>query len=149
MRFLLLILLLVFLQTSFLQVFFKPGFLAPDLVLIALLSKAYLAGREAVLWAFLGGTFLDVMTDTVGLNIALQTLTVYIFVLLNEKVFFRTWFTYLLGTGISFLLKKVLSLLLMRMKFYFSISVSSIILALLVELLIASLVYFAYLKRKE
>jgi len=149
LRYLVLVVSLVFVQTSFLQVFFSPGFVAPDLLLIALLSKAYLTGRDAVLWAFFGGAFLDIMTDTLGLNLALETLAVYLFVLMNEKIFFKTWLTYLTGVGVSLMLKKVLSLVLMSMKFSFSFSLLSVLLALLLEILIASAVYFAYLKKKE
>ncbi|MDQ7037970.1 MAG: rod shape-determining protein MreD [Aquificota bacterium] len=149
MRYLILILSLVFVQTSLLQVFFSPGFVAPDLLLIALLSRAYLTGRDAVLWAFFGGALLDIMTDTLGLNLALETLSVYLFVLMNEKIFFKTWLTYLTGAGFSLLLKKVLSLVVMSVKFSFSFSFPSVLLALLLEVLIASAVYFAYLKKKE
>jgi rod shape-determining protein MreD len=149
LRYLVLILVLVFLQTSFLQVFFTPGFIAPDLILIALLSRAYLTGREAILWAILGGFLLDVMTDTLGLHLALETFTLYLFILMNEKLFFKTWLTYLTGAGISLTLKKVLSLAVMELKFSFSFSVLSVILALLLELVLAALLYFAYLKKKE
>ena len=149
MRYLVLVVFLVFVQTSFLQVFFKPGFIAPDLLLVALLTRAYVTGRDAVLWAIFGGSLLDIMTDTLGLNLALEPLAVYLFILLNEKIFFKTWLTYMLGAGLSFLVKKVLSLIVMKIKFSFSFSLASLILALLVEILIATAVYFAYLKRKE
>ncbi len=149
MRFLGLLVLLVFLQTSFLQVFFSPGFIAPDLILIALLSRAYVKGRETVLWAIFGGTVLDIMTDTLGLNVALETLAVYLFVLMNEKVFFRTWLTYLTGMAVCLVLKKVLSLGVMGVKFSFSFSLASLVTALLVEVLISAVIYFTYLKRME
>ena len=149
MRYLFLLLLLVFLQTSFLQVFFRPGFVAPDLLLVTLVSRVYLKGREAVLWSVLGGALLDVMTDTLGLNLALETLAVYTFVIFTQKLFLRTWFTYLMGAGFVFLMKKVLSLVLMRTKFSFTVSPLSLFLSLVIEVCLAVFVYLLYLKKRE
>ena len=149
MRYLLLLLLLLFLQTAFIQAAFTPGFLAPDLLLIALLSRAYLKGRDTVLWAILGGALLDLLTDTLGLGLALETLSTYLFILISERVLFKTGLAFLIsGAGIA-LLKKLLALVLMSFKFSFDISVSGFISFWMIEVFLLLITYILYLKRRD
>jgi len=136
-------------QIVFLQTLFKPGFIAPDLLLVVLLSKAYLSGRGAILWAILGGALLDLTTDNIGLNLALQTLAVYLFLLAYEKLLFRNLFTFLIPASVVLLLKRLLALFMMRSKFSFDMSWGIFTLAWLVEIILLIGVYFLYLKRKE
>ncbi len=149
MRYFLLLLLLLFLQTAFIQAVFTPGFLAPDLLLIALLSRAYLKGRDTVLWAILGGALLDLLTDTLGLGLALETLSTYLFILISERVLFKTGLAFLIsGAGIT-LLKKLLALVLMSFKFSFDISVSGFISFWMIEVFLLLITYILYLKRRD
>ena len=149
MRYALLFLLVVLIQVVFLHGLFRPGFLAPDLLLIVLLAKTYIAGRNAVLWAVLGGTLLDVFTDTLGLNLSLYTLSVYVFYLVYERFIFRSLLVFLVPSSLTLLIKKLLALLMMRFKFSFEASFQTFITAWIVELLLAVGLYFFYLRRKE
>ncbi len=149
MKYLLLFLLAVFLEVAVLQALFKPGFIAPDLVLILLLSRAYLLGRSTILWAVFGGVLLDIMTDTIGLNLALETLSVYIFMLIEEKILFRTVVAFLISAGVTLLVKKSLSLLMMKIKFSFDVSVSIFLGSWLLEMVALLAIYLLYIRRKE
>ncbi len=149
MRFLILLLFTVFIETSVIQAVFRPGFAAPDLLLILLLTKAYLSGKEAILWALLGGFLLDIMTDTLGHGLALETLAVYLFILISERVLFRTWLAFIISAGTSLLIKKVLGVIIMGLKFSFDISVLKIFYFWFIELVIMFVIYFLYLKKKE
>lgn len=140
---------LLFVEAAILQTIFRPGFIAPDLVLIALISRAYIMGRSALLWAVFGGALLDLMTDTIGLHFALEVLSVYIFLLVYERLLFKTILTYLIPAGVVLLLKKILALLIMKSKFSFDMSVSVFMLSWLIELATLVGVYFFYLRRKE
>ncbi|RLJ71082.1 rod shape-determining protein MreD [Hydrogenivirga caldilitoris] len=149
MRYTALFLVLLFFEAAVLQTLFKPGFIAPDLVLIALISRAYLLGRSTVLWAVFGGTVLDLMTDTVGLHMSLETLSVYIFLLIHERLLFRTVLTYIVpGTGVL-LLKKSLAFLIMRSKFSFELSPEAFFLSWLFEVGLLFSIYYLYIRRYE
>ena len=149
LRYFLLFLLIIFLQVVFLHGFFRPGFLAPDALLIILLSRAYLIGRDAILWAILGGSLLDILTDTIGLNLALYTFSVYLFILFSERFIFRSLLVFVLPSSVILLLKKLLALLMMKSKFSFEASFKTFVVAWLVEVLLVVAVYFIYLRRKE
>ncbi len=149
LRYFLLFFLIIFLQVVFLHGLFRPGFLAPDALLIALLARAYLIGRDAVLWAILGGSTLDILTDTIGLNLALYTLSVYLFILFSERFFFRSVLVFVLPSSVILLLKKLLALLMMKSKFSFEASFKTFAVAWLVEVLLVVVVYFIYLRRRE
>jgi len=140
---------LLFIQSAILQTLFKPGFIAPDIVLIALVSKAYMSGRPTLMWAIFGGAFLDIMTDTIGLHLALETLSLYLFVLVYERLLFRTILTYLIPASLVLFLKEVLAFFIMRAKFSFELSLSVFMLSFLIEVAILLGVYFFYLRRKE
>lgn len=149
MKFLILLLFTVFIETSVIQAVFRPGFASPDLLLILLLTKAYLSGKETVLWALLGGFLLDIMTDTLGHGLALETLAVYLFILISERVLFRTWLAFVISAGASLLIKKVLGVIIMGMKFSFEISVLKIFSFWLIELVVIFLIYILYLRKRE
>lgn len=149
MRYALLFFLVVLVQVVFLHGLFRPGFLAPDLLLVLLLAKTYLTGRDAVLWAVLGGALLDVLTDTLGLNLSLYTLSVYLFYLVYERFIFRSLLVFLVPSSFILLLKKLLALLMMRFRFSFEASFQTFLTAWVVELLLAAGLYLFYLKRKE
>ena len=149
MRFLVLLLFTVFIETSVVQAVFRPGFASPDLLLILLLTKAYLSGKETVLWALLGGFLLDIMTDTLGHGLALETLAVYLFILISERVLFRTWLAFVISAGASLLIKKVLGVIIMGLKFSFEISVLKIFSFWLIELVVIFLIYILYLRKRE
>ena len=140
---------LILIQAIFLHGLFRPGFLAPDLMLIVLLSKAYLAGREALLWAILAGSILDILTDTIGLNLTLYVLSVYIFSILYERFLFKSVLVFVLPSSILLLAKKLLALFMMRAKFSFDVSLPTLALSWLVEIITIMLVYFIYLRKKE
>ena len=148
MRFALLLTFLAIADVLFLHTLFKPGFVAPDLVLIALLSRAYLKGRESVLWAIYGGITLDLLTDNIGLNLAGEVLSIYILILLTERFLIRNAFTFLIPSVFLIALKKAFSLLLVSLKFSFEVSLPSLIISWFVELLFLWGVYFLYLRRK-
>lgn len=149
MRFFLLLILLTLIDALFLHVLFKPGFVAPDLVLIVLLSKAYLKGRETVLWAILGGILLDLLTDSIGLNLAAEVLSVYAFLLVMERFLIKSAFTFLIPSALILALKKFFSLFLVSIKFSFEVSVSYLAVSWIVELSLLSGIYFLYLRKKE
>ncbi len=149
MRYTVLFFVLVFFEAAVLQTLFRPGFIAPDVVLIALISRAYLLGRSTILWAILGGALLDLMTDTIGLHLALETLSVYVFLLIYERLLFRTILTYTVPAGVVLLLKKSLALLMMKSKFSFGLNPSVFLISWLLEILLLLGVYFLYLRRKE
>ncbi len=137
------------LQVVFLISLFEPGFLAPDLVLISLLVIAYTHGREALLWAMVFGAFLDMLTDNLGLNLAMETLSIYLFLLLHEKLLLKNALTFLVvGSAVVFL-KRSLTYILFRFKFSFDMSWADFFLAWLTEVLLLTGVYFLYLKRRE
>jgi len=139
----------ILLEAVFLQVLLKPGFLAPDLLLVLLLVKAYTSGRVAILWAMFGGALLDMLTDTLGLNLALEVLSLYLFLLASERFLFRTALTFLLPAAAVFLLKKLAAILLMKSKFSFEVSPALFVFAWTVEMLLISGIYFLYLRRNE
>ncbi|WP_457600697.1 hypothetical protein [Hydrogenivirga sp.] len=149
MRYAALFLILIFLEAAVLQTLFKPGFIAPDVVLIALITRAYLSGRPALLWAIVGGAFLDLMTDTIGLHLALETLSVYVFLLIHERLLFKTVLTYTIPAGLVLLGKKFLALAMMRSKFSFAMSPGGFVLSWLIEIALLLAIYFLYLRRKE
>ncbi len=149
MRYALLFLVAIFLQVVFLHGLFKPGFLAPDLLLIVLLSRAYLIGRDAVLWAILGGSLLDILTDTIGLNLSLYVLSVYLFSLVYERFLFKSFLVFVLPSSVVLLTKKLLALLMMRSKFSFEASFQTFALSWLIEVFAVVGLYFIYLRRKE
>ncbi len=149
MRYTVLFFVLVFFEAAVLQTLFRPGFIAPDVVLIVLISRAYLLGRSTILWAILGGALLDLMTDTIGLHLALETLSVYVFLLIYERLLFRTILTYTVPAGVVLLLKKSLALLMMKSKFSFGLNPSVFLISWLLEILLLLGVYFLYLRRKE
>ncbi len=149
MRYAILFFTLVLLEVILLQTLFKPGFLAPDIVLISLFIRTYVSGRSTLLWAILAGALLDLMTDTIGLNLSLEVLSVYLFILITEKFFFKSILTFVVPGGFLLLLKKILSLLMMRWKFSFEVSISLFVLSWFFELLILLGVYFLYLRRRE
>lgn len=149
LKFLILLLITVFIETSVIQAVFRPGFASPDLVLILLITRAYIRGKETVLWAMLGGFLLDIMTDTLGHGLALETLAVYLFILISERILFRTWLAFVISAGVSLIVKKVLGVLIMGMKFSFDISLLKILAFWLIEICVISAVYILYLKRKE
>ncbi len=147
MRFSLLFILSVFIQVSILQTLISPGFLAPDLLLVILLSRAFFEGREAVLWAILGGALVDIVTDTLGLNLSLEVLSTYIFLLASERFIFRNAPLFLILAGVIPLLKRSLSLLLMRVKFSFDASLEVFIISWFFELALLLAVYFLRRRR--
>ena len=149
MRYALLFLVAIFLQVVFLHGLFKPGFLAPDLLLIVLFSRAYLIGRDAVLWAILGGSLLDILTDTIGLNLSLYVLSVYLFSLVYERFLFKSFLVFVLPSSVVLLTKKLLALLMMRSKFSFEASFQTFVLSWLIEVFTVVGLYFIYLRRKE
>ncbi|EDP75172.1 hypothetical protein [Hydrogenivirga sp. 128-5-R1-1] len=149
MRYTVLFVVLLFFEAAVLQTLFRPGFIAPDVLLIALLSRAYLLGRSTVLWAIFGGALLDLMTDTIGLNLALETLSVYLFLLIYERLLFRTVLTYTVPAALVLLLKKSLALAMMRSKFSFELSFTVFVFSWLVEIALLIAIYFLYLRRKE
>jgi len=139
----------VLLEAVLLQVLFKPGFMAPDLLLVLLLAKAYTSGRVAILWAMFGGALLDMLTDTVGLNLALEVLSLYLFLLASERFLFRTALTFLLPAVVALFLKKLGAILLMKSKFSFEVSPLLFVLSWILEILLISGIYFLYLRRNE
>jgi len=149
LRYTVLFVVLLFFEAAVLQTLFRPGFIAPDVLLIALLSRAYLLGRSTVLWAIFGGALLDLMTDTIGLNLALETLSVYLFLLIYERLLFRTVLTYTVPAALVLLLKKSLALAMMRSKFSFELSFTVFVFSWLVEIALLIAIYFLYLRRKE
>ncbi len=149
MKFLIILLFTVFIETSVIQAVFRPGFASPDLLLILLLTKAYLSGKETILWALLGGFLLDIMTDTLGHGLALETLAVYLFILISERVLFRTWLAFVISAGVSLLIKKVLGVIIMGLKFSFEISVLKIFSFWVIELVVIFLIYILYLRKRE
>lgn len=140
---------LAFIDVLFFHTLFMPGFVAPDLVLIALLSRAYLRGRESILWAIYGGIVLDLLTDNIGLNLTLEVLLVYLFVLITERFLMRNALTFLLPSAFLLAFKKAISLLLVSFKFSFEVSFLPLATSWILELLFLCGVYFLYLKRKE
>ncbi len=149
MRYFALLLVVLFFQTAFIQAIFTPGFLAPDLLMVMLLSMAYLKGRETILWAVLGGSLLDLLTDTVGLGLALETFSTYLFVLISERVLFKTGLAFLIsGAGIA-LLKKALAFSLMSFKFSFEVSFSGFMSFWAIEVFLLLILYIVYLKRRN
>ena len=149
MKFLIILLFTVFIETSVIQAVFRPGFASPDLLLILLLTKAYLSGKETILWALLGGFLLDIMTDTLGHGLALETLAVYLFILISERILFRTWLAFVISAGVSLLIKKVLGVIIMGLKFSFEISVLKIFSFWVIELVVIFLIYILYLRKRE
>jgi len=147
--YLLLLLAAILTEVVLLQALFKPGFIAPDLVLLLLLAKAYTSGRGAILWAIFGGALLDLLTDTVGLNLALVVLSLYLFLLIMERFLFRSALTFLLPAGLALLSKKLGAILLMRSKFSFEVSTTLFLVSWAVEILLLSGIYFLYLRRNE
>ncbi len=139
----------VLIEVIFLQSFFKPGFIAPDIVLFLLLTKAYFHGRQTLLWAVFSGVLLDLLTDTVGLGITTQVFSLYFFLLVMERFLFRTALTFLATAGLTLLLKKILVLFLMKMKFSFEFSVGFLITSWIIELILLISMYFIYLRRYE
>jgi rod shape-determining protein MreD len=149
LRYALLFVIALLFEVAALQTLFRPGFIAPDVVLILLLSRAYLHGRSTILWAIWGGALLDLITDTIGLHLALETLSVYLFLLLHERFLFRTLLTYLIPAGVVLILKKLLALAMMKSKFSFSFSFEILLLSWVVEIVLLLAVYFLYLRSKE
>jgi rod shape-determining protein MreD len=131
------------------QAVFRPGFIAPDLLFIVLIARAYTAGKDTVLWALLGGFLLDLLTDSLGHGIAIQTLSVYIFIILIERLLFKTWLAFLISAGSSALIKKALGIAVMKLKYSFEISLLKFFYFWLIEVFILSLLYFLYLRKKE
>jgi len=148
LRYTLLFILLLFFEAAVLQTLFRPGFIAPDVLLIALLSRAYLLGRSTLLWAIFGGAVLDLMTDTIGLHLALETLSVYLFLVIYERLLFRTVLTYTVPAALVLLLKKFLALAMMRSKFSFDLSPAVFVLSWFIEIALLITIYFLYLRRK-
>lgn len=149
MRFALAFLSVLSFQVLVLHTLFIPGFLSPDLLLVLLLTKAYLSGREAVLWAVLGGALLDIVTDTLGLNLSLEVLSVYLFVLIYERFIFRSALVFVVPASLMLLVKKVTALLMMRFKFSFDVSPHTILVSWTFEILVLLAVYFLYIRRRE
>ncbi len=149
MKYALVFLLSLLLEATLLQTLFRPGFVAPDLLLIVLLARAYLLGRDAILWAIAGGTFLDLMTDTVGLHLTTEVLSVYLFLLLQERLLFRTALTYILPSSFLLLLKKSLAYFIMRAKFSFELSLGTFLFSWAFEVVLLFLLYFLYIRKKE
>ncbi len=131
------------------QAVFRPGFMAPDLLLVTLLARAYLMGKDTILWALFGGFLLDIMTDSLGHGIALETLSTYLFILMVERFLFKTWLAFILSAGASALAKKILGLIMMRFKYSFDISLFKLFYFWLIEILVFSVIYFLYLRKKE
>lgn len=149
MRYVPLFLAVIFLQVTILHGIFKPGFLAPDLLLVLLLSRACLIGRDAVLWAALGGSLLDALTDTLGLNLSLYVLSVYLFLLVYEKFLFRNLLIFVLPSSVVLFMKKLLALMMMRSKFSFEVSYQSFLLSWFIEILTVLGLYFIYFRNRE
>jgi len=140
---------LVLFQATFLYRTFNPGFLSPDVVLSLLLLKVYLKDRYVVLWAAFGGLLLDLLADTLGLNLFLYVLSVYLLSLFYGRFLFVRPSLSLVPPSLLFLLKKALAILLMRTRFSFDIPLVALILSWLVEVLLISGLYFIYLRRRE
>ncbi len=149
MGFLLVLVAAVLAEVVVLQALFRPGFIAPDLVLLLLLARAYTSGRGTILWAIFGGALLDLLTDTIGLNLALQVSSVYLFLLIVERFLFRSAFTFLFPAGLILLFRKLAALLLMRSKFSFEISTTVFLISWAVEIIVLSGIYFLYLRKNE
>ena len=149
MRFLFVFLVFLILEALFLRTLVKPGFIAPDIVFLLLLFRAYSRGREAVLWAIVGGVFLDFTSDNLGLNLFLETFFIYMFLLLHEKFLMRNTSTFLALSGVLLLLKKVSGVVVVSMKFSFSMSWSILLFSWFSEMVALSIAYLLFLKRKE
>ncbi len=149
MKFFLLFLTSLLVEVVFIRSLVKPGFVAPDLVLLVLLLKAYSKGREAVLWAIAGGAFLDLASDNVGLNMFLETFFTYVFVLVNEKVLLRNFTTFLVLASGVLLLKKISAVALVSFKFSFDISSGVVFLSWLLETLVLLAIFLLYFRRRE
>lgn len=135
------------LQVSFLTALFSPGFLSPDLPLVLLLTKAYMRGRETVLWAVFGGAFMDILTDTLGLNLTLYTLSVYLFVLVCEKFISRDVITFTVFASGVVLLKRLIALLMMGSKYSFEVSLWVFFFSWSFEAFTLFILYFLYMRR--
>ncbi len=149
MRFAVVFFIAIILQAVILQTTFKPGFIAPDITLSLLIAYAYLHGRSVVYWAVVGGTLLDFMTDTLGLNLTMLVFGSYLFVLIVERFMFRSFLTFLIPAVISMSLKKLISVILMSFKFSFDLSPTTLILSLVLEALVVSGIYFSFLRNRH
>ncbi len=149
MKFFLLFLTSLLVEVVFIRSLVKPGFVAPDLVLLVLLLKAYSKGREAVLWAIVGGVFLDLASDNVGLNMFLETFFTYVFVLVNEKILLRNFTTFLVLASGVLLLKKISAVALVSFKFSFDISSGVVFLSWLLETLVLLAIFLLYFRKRE
>ncbi len=129
------------------QVIFRPGFIAPDIFLILLITRAFIDNRNTLIWAIAGGLILDLFSDTVGLYTFSETLAVYLFILITEKLLFRNFFTFFSIASLVLLLRKISSILLMRLKYSFEVSITVFLVSFLLELIMLGLVYF-YIRRK-
>ena len=148
MKFFLALVVLSFAEVVLFQTIFNPGFIAPDVVLLALLARAFLRGRDTILWAFVGGLMIDILTDSLGLNIALYSLSVYLFLPLAEKFIFRSFLTFLVPASIVLLLKKVGTFLLVGFKFSFEVDLPTFLISWILEILLGLSLYFVLLKGK-
>ena len=144
-----LILTALFLDVLLLQGYFKPGFLGADLTLCALLVSASFRGRDTLMWAVLIGIVKDLFGDSLGLNLALYTLSVYVFNLLLEKFLFKNLPSLLVGGLVALTLKKIGAFLLVSVKYSFDVSLSSVVLGVVLDLIFMSVFYGTALKFQE
>ena len=139
---------LSFVEVVLFQTIFNPGFIAPDVVLLALLARTFLKGRDTVLWALVGGLMVDILTDSLGLNIALYSLSLYLFLPLAEKFIFSSFLTFLVPASIVLLLKKTGTILLVGFKFSFEVDPLTFFISWVFEILLGLVLYFVFLKDK-
>jgi len=89
------------------------------------------------------------LTDTIGLNLALEVASVYLFLLIVERFLFKTALTFLLPGGFALLIKKAGAVFLMKVKFSFDISPVLLAVTWFTEVLLLCGIYFLYLRRYE
>ncbi len=144
-----LLFLLAFLQSAFLSPIFKPGFIAPDLILIFLFLYSFKERKDIIFKALFGGFVLDLFHDTLGLFMSVSVLSAYLMFLFYEKLLIKR-FSFVLGSFFLFVVVNyTLKILLVKYKFSFELNPFLLIASVSITTLTGALLYKLIVSRHE
>jgi rod shape-determining protein MreD len=131
--FYLLLVFVLFLQSSVLVGIFGSYLFVSDL-LLALLFLSSVRGPTNYAKGFIGGLLLDVLLDTLGWHASGKLLALYVLSFIKRKFFIETLPSLMVAYFIVALLEHSYRLLLFRSKFYYPLEPIPLLIGFLVEL---------------
>ncbi len=118
---------------------------SPNIVLALLYCHGMKNGGNFVVKGAVGGLYLDLMFDTLGLNIAIKSFICYLIEITKTKVvFLQGFYSHLIVFLFFSIVDLFLRFLFIRIKYAIKFDYAIVVLSIIIEIIVFSLLYLFY-----